>query len=94
MAGGFITTVGKKVCIRLWEENNILQKWKIELAYERFGFWNQSSGKLLGVYSFLENLVAKERKLKHWVLFYLILVAGGFAFWIPNSWIWSEVFLV
>jgi hypothetical protein len=92
VAGGFITTVGKKVRIRPWGENNTSQNGELNrLMSASVSGINQA---VLGVHPVLENLVAKERKLKHWVLFHLIPVAGGFAFRIPNSWIWSEVFLV
>lgn len=65
---GIITSVGETVRIRPWE-GNTSQKWKIESAHSRFGFRNQSSGKLLGVHYFNGNIVVSNRRLKHGELF-------------------------
>lgn len=95
---GFITLVEGKIRIRPWEGNSLSQKWKIESkiksGYSRFGFRNQSSDKLLGVQSFNGNVVARNRKLKHWELFCLDAIAGGFVFRIPARLMRIEVFLV
>lgn len=92
--GGIITVVGGRVRIKPWEENDLSQKWKIESAYSRFGFRNQLSGKVLGVHKFNGNVVAGNKKLKHWELFYLHAITGGFVFRIPAYLMWIEVALV
>ncbi|KAI7972758.1 hypothetical protein EIK77_005450 [Talaromyces pinophilus] len=91
--GGIITVIGKKVRIQPWE-NALSQKWRIESDHSRFGFRNQSSGRLLGVHYFTGNVVASTKKLNHWKLFDLIALEVGFVFRIPARFIWTEVFLV
>lgn len=91
--GGIITVIGKKVRIQPWE-NALSQKWRIESDHSRFGFRNQSSGKLLGVHYFNGNVVASNKKLNHWRLFDINALPGGFVFRIPARFIWTEVFIV
>jgi hypothetical protein len=92
MAGGNITASREKIRIRSWKENSLLQRQKIQLAHGRFAFRNRPSGKLLGVDIFRGNLVASQRRLRHWVLFHVDPIEDGFALNIPAYLMWIEVF--